>query len=116
MSITIEAPIRTRSFRFVRRTADARSRGETKRYQRREARLRRAEFLTGATTRLIEVRKVAHGRDKGSLVAFVKGFGWHRIFASSEDELVARLNRQKIEFDSQDFKSNKGKQGKGKRR
>jgi hypothetical protein len=100
MSVTLETPIRTRSFRFVRKTENTLSWNETKKYQRREARLRRAEFLNAcAPATLIEVRKIAHGRDKGSLVAFVKGHGWHRIFAADKDELVARLRRHGIEFD-----------------
>src|SRR5579884_1385335 len=88
MSVTPETPIKTR-VRFIRKTENTLSWDETKKYQRRSARLWRAKFLNnGAPTRLIEVRKVAHGRDKGSLVAFVKGFGWHRIFAADRDELL----------------------------
>ncbi len=99
MSVTPETPIKTR-VRFIRKTENTLSWDETKKYQRRSARLWRAKFLNnGAPTRLIEVRKVAHGRDKGSLVAFVKGFGWHRIFAADRDELIARLRRHGIEFD-----------------
>jgi hypothetical protein len=100
MSITIEAPIRTHSFRFVRETEHSRAWGETKRYQRREARRRRAEFLTGATARLLEVRQVKHGRARG-LVAYVVGRGWRRIFAEDKVALAERLRRHGIEFDSQ---------------